>query len=80
MRRGNDDDEEWEDDWASDDEDEPTIPCPYCRREILEDSPRCPYCENYLSGEDAPPQPKSRLMIVGVAICLVIVGLWILMG
>ena len=43
-------DEDWPDDW----DDEPTIPCPHCRREILEDAERCPYCERYLSKEDAP--------------------------
>jgi hypothetical protein len=79
MPRRTDDDDEWKDDW-SDDEDEPTIPCPYCRREILEDSVRCPYCENYLSGEDAPSQPKSWMVIFGVALCLLIVGLWIFVG
>ena len=80
MPRRTDDDEEWEDDWASGDDEEPTIPCPYCRREILEDSVRCPHCENYLSGEDAPPQRKSWLTIFGVALCLLIVGLWIFVG
>jgi predicted nucleic acid-binding Zn ribbon protein len=79
VPRRTDDDEEWEDDWASDDE-EPTIPCPYCGREILEDLVRCPHCENYLSREDAPPQRKSWLMIFGVALCLLIVGFWIFAG
>ena len=41
-----DDDPDWEDsdladqdfdDDLSDEDEEPTIPCPYCRREILED-------------------------------------------
>lgn len=32
------------------------VPCPYCKREILEDSPQCPYCGCYLSREDAPPR------------------------
>lgn len=35
--------------------DEPAeVPCPYCKREILEDQPQCPYCGSYLSREDAP--------------------------
>jgi hypothetical protein len=50
----------WEDDWDSRlashnaDDDEPTVPCPYCQREIHEESQRCPYCEQYISQEDAP--------------------------
>jgi hypothetical protein len=57
---------------------EPTIPCPYCRREIHEDSQRCPYCESYISQEDAPPSRKPWWLIAGVALCLVIVYLWII--
>jgi hypothetical protein len=71
------DDEESED-WAADvDESEPTIPCPYCHRQIHEDSQRCPYCENYLSQEDAPPAPKPWWIILGVLACLFAVYLWI---
>ena len=50
-------DEDWPDDW----DDEPTMPCPHCRREILEDAERCPYCERYLSREDAP-RPAQALV------------------
>ena len=56
------DDEPWdsdEDDRASDEEDEPTIPCPYCRREIHEDSPQCPHCGQYISEEDARPNRQA---------------------
>jgi len=40
-----------EDDWgnAGDDDEEPTIPCPHCKRQIHEESQRCPYCGDYLS-------------------------------
>jgi hypothetical protein len=60
-----------------DDDEEPTIPCPYCRRDILEDSVHCPHCERYISQEDAPPQPKSWFIVVGVALCLYVVYRWI---
>ncbi len=60
------------------DEDEPTIPCPYCRREIHEDSLRCPYCEQYISAEDAPSGPKPLWLVLGVLLCLLLVGLWIM--
>jgi hypothetical protein len=63
--------------WPDDDDEEPTIPCPHCRREILEDSERCPYCETYISKEDAPPARKPWWIIVGVAACLYVVYHWI---
>jgi len=75
------------DDWENDDEvdsydeddcdDEPTIPCPWCRREIHEDAQRCPYCEHYLSNEDAPPPRKPWWIIVGAVACLYICYRWI---
>jgi hypothetical protein len=51
------------------DDEEPTIPCPYCRRAIHEDSERCPYCERYISREDAPAR-KPWWIILGVVACL----------
>jgi hypothetical protein len=71
---------EWDDeddlDYSSDDEDDDTIPCPYCRRPIHEDSQRCPHCENYISEEDAPTR-KPWWLIIGVVVCLLIVYSWI---
>ena len=62
-------------DWPEEDDEEPTIPCPYCRREIHEDSQRCPYCESYVSQEDAPSR-KPWWIIVGVVACLYVVYRW----
>ena len=59
------------------DENESTVPCPYCKREIHEDSQRCPYCEHYISGEDAPAGRKRWWIVVGVILCLYIVFRWI---
>lgn len=64
-----------EDGW--DDGEEPTVPCPYCKREVLEDAPRCPYCENYISEEDAAPARKPWWIIVGALLCLYAVYRWI---
>ncbi len=73
MRRTADDDrdEDW-DDWDEPQDWEPepdtpseTISCPYCRREIHEDSVRCPGCGNYLSEEDTPPSRKPWWIILG---------------
>jgi hypothetical protein len=59
------------------DEEEPTVPCPYCHREIHEDSQRCPHCENYISQEHAPQAHKPWWLVVGVLVCLLLVYLWI---
>jgi hypothetical protein len=65
-------DEDWPDDW----DDDPTIPCPHCRREILEDAERCPYCERYLSRDDAPRPRKPWWIVAGVIVCLYMVYRW----
>src|SRR5262245_30197964 len=74
------DDDDWEEEDSDDfgDDDEPTIACPHCRRQIHEDSQRCPYCEQYLSAEDSPPSRKPWWIIIGVIIALGIVLRWII--
>ena len=58
YRDADEDEVDWDDDEADygddreDDEHEPTVLCPSCRSEILEDSPFCPHCERYISEED----------------------------
>ncbi len=51
-------------------DDDTTIPCPYCRRPIYEDSQRCPHCGNYISEEDAPAARKPWWIIVGALVVL----------
>jgi hypothetical protein len=72
VRTHNDEDDEW----PKEDEAEPTVTCPYCRREIHEDAQRCPYCEKYISDYDAPPH-KPWWILVGVVIALYIIYRWI---
>jgi ferredoxin-thioredoxin reductase catalytic subunit len=60
-----------------DDDEELTIPCPYCKQQIHEDSDRCPYCEQYLSQEDAPAPRRAWWVIVGSLLCLYAVYRWI---
>ena len=69
-----DDDPDFEFD---EDDEESTIPCPYCRRQIHEDSQRCPYCENYMSLEDAPASRKPLWFVAGLVLGLSVVILWI---
>ena len=76
------------DDWGDSDElpegvysddDLPTVPCPYCRREVSEEAQWCPHCENYLSKEDAPPAARRGLFwAVMTALALGIVAWWVL--
>jgi hypothetical protein len=68
-----------EEDWGDEDgeDGEPTIPCPYCREEMFEDSPRCPHCGQYISEEDASAGQKPWWIIVGVVLCLIVIAIWI---
>jgi hypothetical protein len=74
------DEDDWDEDevdLGDDSGDEPTVPCPYCRREILEDSPRCPYCERFISEEDQPPPGKPLWVILTALICLAMALWWV---
>jgi hypothetical protein len=78
MRRY-DDEDEWDEEPASfeDDDDEPTIPCPFCRREVLEDAPRCPYCERYISTEDGGSPGRPLWVVVTALVCLAMAIWWV---
>ncbi len=65
---------------SSEDDDDDTVPCPYCHRPIHEDSQRCPSCENYISEEDAPSKTKPWWIVAGALLCLFIVLMWIVGG
>ncbi|MCE9630523.1 MAG: hypothetical protein K8S94_07380 [Planctomycetia bacterium] len=75
-----DEDEDWGDDdtgLGDDSDDEPTVPCPSCRRDILEDTPRCPYCERYISAEDRAGPDKPIWVIVTAIVCLAVAVWWL---
>ena len=66
-----DDESDWDDDDYGDDSDDPgTIPCPHCRREVDEDAQRCPYCERYLSDEEAVSYRKPLWIVITAIVCL----------
>jgi S-adenosylmethionine hydrolase len=56
-------------------DDEDTIRCPYCGRDIYDDAERCRYRNSDISREDAPSR-QSPWSVVGFAICLAIVPFW----
>jgi hypothetical protein len=64
------------DDWR-DDEDDTTVPCPYCGKDMYEDAPRCPHCGQYITAEDAPPRRMPWWIILGFLLCLCAVIVWI---
>jgi len=71
--------EDWDDqdDGPDDDEVDVTMPCPYCRREIYEDSERCPHCGKYLSSVDRPAAPKPWWIVIGVLLCFLVIYRWV---
>lgn len=82
MSDSNDDDDYLDDSFDDlDDDSDSTIPCPFCRREVHEDSPRCPYCENYISKEDqaALASAKPWWIVLGAVLGLIAAYRWILM-
>jgi hypothetical protein len=82
YRDDDEDDDEWDDeaDSGDDSDDEPTVPCPYCRREMLEDSPRCPHCERYISAEDSPGPRRPLWLLLTALACLGMAVWWVFAG
>jgi hypothetical protein len=66
-------------DFADDEDEDDDLcqPCPYCGRQILEESERCAHCGRYISLEDAPPTRKPLWFLIGIAACLYVVYRWI---
>ena len=71
------DDDREDPDWPDEDDEETTVPCPYCGREIYDEVLQCPHCENYLSAEDSPPAQKPWWLILGAVAGLYAVYRWI---
>jgi rRNA maturation protein Nop10 len=64
-------------DTSADDEDA-TIPCPHCGADVYDDAEQCPACGQYLLDADAPAAGRPWWIVIGVAICLLIVIAWAL--
>ena len=69
-------DEEWDDAYDEEELDEPLIPCPYCGVEMLEESPQCPSCGNYISAEDLPTTSQPTWVILTAVVCLLLALGW----
>jgi hypothetical protein len=69
-------------DYGDDDDDLPTVACPYCRAEIWEEAEQCPECGEYLSQEDeqADFQLPPAWIAVTVAVLLVLIALSLMAG
>ena len=78
MGRYLEDSDDWSDDDWGDGGDDSTIPCPYCGKEMYEDSPRCPHCGQYITDEDAPTRRQPWWVILGVILCLCAAAVWII--
>ena len=56
------------------------IDCPHCGAEIYDDAERCPECAKCLSDEEAPAKLPPLWILIGVAVCILIVVAWMLGG
>ena len=61
------------------DDGDDTVPCPYCGAAIHEEAERCPHCESYISGEDAPSSVPVWVKLTALVCLLVAVG-WAVRG
>lgn len=68
----------WNEPGSGDDEDEPTIACPHCGREIHGEAPRCPFCEEYISDEDRRRRRQPWWVWLGIGLCLYMVYHWVM--
>jgi hypothetical protein len=57
-----------------------TVGCPYCGKQIHEESERCPHCENYITDEDAPPSRRPWWVLVCALLALYAVYRWVTGG
>ena len=72
--------DDWENDDFGDDEDDNTVPCPHCKKDVYDGAEQCPYCGQYISEEDKPRESKPVWIVIAGAVCLAMVILWVWMG
>jgi hypothetical protein len=79
MRHDDDFAEDNEAGFDTSDPDDATIECPHCGTLIYDDALRCPACGEYISLSAAHGR-KPLWVLIGVAICALIVLFWIFAG
>lgn len=74
----NDDDDDLDDDESegSYDDQEITIPCPHCGRDVVEDVAMCPYCENFIAAEDRTRSSRPLWITLTIILCLIMAIGW----
>ena len=83
--------DEWEesDDWdestdddvdaePDDSEGEPTVPCPACGRDMLEDCDHCPACGHWRNDDEEKPTPRPAWVVATAVACLAVALWWAL--
>ncbi len=69
------------DDWPDEAEDDDTATeCPHCGAAVYDDAEQCPACGMYLSTEDVPAKLPPLWIMIGAAVCILIVIAWMLGG
>jgi hypothetical protein len=58
---------------AGDDFGDDTLPCPHCKHDILENSPWCPHCGNYLHQDEAEATRAPWITITLILVVLMLV-------
>ena len=71
-------DEDEEEDWSPDEDEDETIPCPNCKKDIYDGAEQCPYCRQYISEEDVPREAKPIWIVIGTLVCLALAAMWVL--
>jgi len=70
-----DDDVEYE---GSYDDQEITIPCPHCGRDVVEDIASCPYCGNYITDADRTKSSRPLWITLTIILCLIMAIGWVI--
>jgi hypothetical protein len=56
------------------DEDDPTVPCPYCGKRIHEETEICHHCGSFISEEDVPAGGSWMTIGLVVVLCILLAG------
>lgn len=69
--------DDWDEETDDGDDDDAYIDCPNCGHAMLEDAGYCPSCEQWITSEGTPRASRPWWVMIGAAVCLLIVLTWI---